>query len=142
MKERFLKIKNKLFGIATMVSVAMITTTNKVFAAGNSNSTVSSQNVESVTKKIVDAVKDLAMPIGAALIFIGVVLTAIRIAVHHNNPKERTENISSLGWLVVAALILGASLLIAGLIIKVTSNNGSLYEASASTLACFVPIVM
>lgn len=124
-KEKVYKLNEKACAISAITTISAFNLFNKAFAAGESS--INTQQVSDVTGKIKDAVTSLAMPIGSLLIFISVVLTAIRIAIHHNNPKSRSEDLSSIGWLVIAGLLLGASLVIAGIIIKVTSNNGSLY---------------
>lgn len=123
--QKFKDVKSKILEVGTLTSAILFNISTKVLATGNS--AINTEQVNTITDKIKNAVTSLAMPIGSLLIFICVVLTAIRLAVNHNNPKARTENLSSLGWLVIAGLILGASLIIAGIIINVTSNNGALW---------------
>ncbi|HBF76639.1 hypothetical protein [Clostridium tyrobutyricum] len=122
----FKKIKDKMVLFLSTINMFFLTTTSKVFAAGGS-SAISTQEVTNVTEKIKNVITQLAMPIGSLCILVGVISTAIRIAVNHNNPKERTENLNSLWWLAIASFILGAALLITGVIINVTSNNGVMY---------------
>lgn len=44
-----------------------------------------------------------------------------------NNPQKRSESIGSLAWICGGGVILGASLIIAGIIINIATNNtGSL----------------
>lgn len=44
-----------------------------------------------------------------------------------NNPQKRSESIGSLSWICGGGVILGASLVIAGIIINISTNNsGSL----------------
>lgn len=40
-----------------------------------------------------------------------------------NNPQKRAESIGSLAWICCGGVILGASLIIAGIIINVATNN-------------------
>lgn len=124
--QKLKKLKTKVLEIGICTSTFLFNAYTKVAAAPGS-SAINTEQVETITGKIKDAVTSLAMPIGSLLIFICVVLTSIRLAISHNNPKARTENLSSLGWLVIAGLILGSSLIIAGIIINVTSNGGALW---------------
>lgn len=40
-----------------------------------------------------------------------------------NNPQKRAESIGSLAWICGGGVVLGASLIIAGIIINVATNN-------------------
>lgn len=40
-----------------------------------------------------------------------------------NNPQKRAESIGSLAWICGGGVILGASLIIAGIIINIATNN-------------------
>ena len=40
-----------------------------------------------------------------------------------NNPQKRAESIGALAWICGGSVILGASLIIAGIIINVATNN-------------------
>lgn len=122
------RIKEKVAMATIIAGTFLITLPTNVYAAPG-GSAIDTKAVTTITSKIKVAVTTLAMPIGSVLIFICVVLTAIKLAVNHNNPKARTENLSSIGWLVIAGLLLGASLVVAGIIVSVTSNNGALYTS-------------
>ena len=64
---------------------------------------------------------------GGVLIFASIVIAAIRMIANANNPQRRAESIGSLAWICGGGVILGASLIIAGIIINVATNNtGSL----------------
>lgn len=61
------------------------------------------------------------------LIFASVVITALRMITNANNPQKRADSIGSLVWICGGGVILGASLIIAGIIINIATNNsGSL----------------
>ena len=40
-----------------------------------------------------------------------------------NNPQKRSESIGSLAWICGGGVVLGASLIIAGIIIIIATNN-------------------
>jgi len=131
MQNKLKTITDKSFMYCSSIALSLMLNVNKVFAEGSS--AIDASQVDSITNKMKEAVTSLAMPIGSILIFVCVVITALRIAINHNNPNKRSENLASIGWLVIAGLILGASLVIAGIIINITSQNGSLYGAMAVT---------
>ena len=53
---------------------------------------------------------------GGVLIFASVVIAAIKMIANSNNPQKRSESIGSLAWICGGGVILGASLIIAGII--------------------------
>ena len=63
------------------------------------------------------------MPLGSILIFASVVIVAIRMITNANNPQKRAESIGSLAWICGGGVVLGASLIIAGIIVNVATNN-------------------
>ena len=64
---------------------------------------------------------------GGVLIFASIVIAAIKMIANANNPQKRAESIGSLAWICGGGIILGLSLIIAGIIINIATNNtGSL----------------
>jgi len=57
------------------------------------------------------------------LIFASIVIAAIKMIANANNPQKRAESIGSLAWICGGGVILGASLIISGIIINVATNN-------------------
>ena len=54
-------------------------------------------------------------------------VAAIKMIANSNNPQKRSESIGSLAWICGGGVVLGASLIIAGIIVNIaTNNNGSL----------------
>jgi len=51
-----------------------------------------------------------------------------------NNPQKRSDSISSLAWICGGGVILGASLIIAGIIVNVATNStgGLLVDGSGN----------
>lgn len=61
------------------------------------------------------------------LIFASVIIAAIKMITNANNPQKRAESVGSLAWICGGGVVLGASLIIAGIIINIATNNtGSL----------------
>lgn len=57
------------------------------------------------------------------LIFASVVIAAIKMIVNANNPQKRAESIGSLAWICGGGVILGASLIISGIIVNIATNG-------------------
>lgn len=57
------------------------------------------------------------------LIFASIVIAALKMIANANNPQKRAESIGSLAWICGGGVILGASLIIAGIIINVATNG-------------------
>ena len=57
------------------------------------------------------------------LIFASIVIAAIKMIANANNPQKRAESIGSLAWICGGGVILGASLIIAGIIVNVATNG-------------------
>lgn len=51
------------------------------------------------------------------------VVAALKMIANSNNPQKRAESIGALAWICGGGVILGASLIIAGIIINVATNN-------------------
>lgn len=65
--------------------------------------------------------------LAGVLIFASVVIAAVKMIANANNPQKRAESIGSLAWICGGGVLLGASLIVAGIIINVATNNtGSL----------------
>ena len=85
--------------------------------------TIGTAEVETATENIKRVITSIAMPLGGVLIFASVVIAAIKMIANANNPQKRAESIGSLAWICGGGVILGASLIIAGIIINVATNN-------------------
>jgi len=100
---------------------------NQVFAEDS----IGTEEVQTATDNIKRVITSIAMPLGGVLIFASVVVAALRMIANANNPQKRSESIGSLAWICGGGVILGASLIIAGIIINVATNNtGSLLTGS------------
>lgn len=117
-----MKIKNKkiLKKIATATSslIFYITYNSVVFATA-----IGTTEVQTATENIKRAITSIAMPLGGVLIFGSIVIAAIKMIANANNPQKRSESISSLAWICGGGIVLGGSLIIAGIIINIATNN-------------------
>ena len=84
---------------------------------------IGTAEVKTATENIKRVITSVAMPLGGVLIFASVVIAAIKMIVNANNPQKRSESIGSLAWICGGGVILGLSLIIAGIIVNVATNN-------------------
>ena len=111
----------KIITIAVMI--LLILCFDKVCLAES----IGTEEVETATDNIKRVITSIAMPLGGVLIFASVVVAALKMIANSNNPQKRAESIGSLAWICGGGVILGASLIIAGIIINIATNNtGSL----------------
>lgn len=116
------KLLSKLSAMGTTITLLAIKS-NLCFA----ETSIGTAEVEAATNNIKRVITSIAMPLGSVLIFASVVVAAIKMIANANNPQKRAESIGSLAWICGGGVILGASLIIAGIIINVATNNsGSL----------------
>lgn len=129
MKEKYNKVIKFLSKFGATVMCCLLGLQMKVLAApssgggGGGKSVINTAQVETTANNIKNAAMAAAFPLGSVLILIGVISVSIRIAVHHNNPNERSKALGGLGWLALSALLLGSALLIAGLFIQLGTNG-------------------
>lgn len=114
--------KKKLVVIRIFTILAMImlffTNINTVLATG-----IGTAEVTQATDNIKRVITSIAMPLGGVLIFASIVIAAIKMIANANNPQKRAESIGSLAWICGGGIILGLSLIIAGIIINIATNN-------------------
>lgn len=91
-------------------------------------SSISTKEVEEATGNIENAVIKLAMPIGSVLVFVSIVIIALKMIVNSGNPNKRTESIGSLAWVVGGFMLLGLALIVSGIILSIATNGtGAMY---------------
>ena len=122
------KIKNKIWIIP---SILMIVPT-KVFAVEGS---INTAEINQATENIKNAVIKLAMPIGGILVFVSIVIIALKMIVNSNNANKRSESIGALAWVCTGTMLLGLSLIVAGIIISIATNGGGALIQSTGTTA-------
>lgn len=124
-KRRKKQIITKLKAIGAIFTLFAMKT-NMVFATEGGTS-IGTAEVETATENLKRVITSIAMPLGGVLIFASVVIAAIKMIANSNNPQKRAESIGSLAWICGGGVVLGASLIIAGIIINIATNNtGSL----------------
>lgn len=115
--KNFKKIKNKLYLASTM----MLLLPTNVFATSGS---INTAEVTQATENIKNAIIKLAMPIGGILVFVSIVIIALKMIVNSNNANKRSESIGALAWVCAGTMLLGLSLIVSGIILSVATNGG------------------
>ena len=113
--------KKQIIPIGTIL-LSVLSRSNIVFAEG-----IGTAEVQTATDNIKNVITSIAMPLGGVLIFASIVVAALKMIANSNNPQKRSESIGSLAWICGGGVILGSSIIIAGIILNVSTNNtGSL----------------
>ncbi len=116
MKKKERNLKLKISTLMTSILIALINA--KTYAT-----TIGTQEVEIATQNIKDAVIKLAMPIGSVLMFVSIVIIAIKLIVNANNPNKRSEGIGGLAWVAVGFMLLSLALIVSGIVLSVATNG-------------------
>lgn len=125
MKELRKKLKLSTITVPLMVMMLNI----KTYAA----TTIGTQEVETATQNIRDAVIKLAMPVGSVLMFVSIVIIAIKLIVNANNPNKRSEGIGGLAWVAAGFMLLSLALIVSGIVLSVATNgSGSMIGGGES----------
>lgn len=117
LKRIYYKMKNKIW----ILSTTLMLLPAKVFAAQGS---ISTAEVNQATENIKNAVIKLAMPIGGILVFVSIVIIALKMIVNSNNANKRSESIGALAWVCAGTMLLGLSLIVSGIILSIATNGG------------------
>lgn len=91
----------------------------KVYA----ESSISTTEVKTATDNIKNAVVKLAIPIGSVLMFVSIVIIALKMIANSGNPSKRTESIGSLAWVAGGFLLLGLALVVSGIVLSIATNG-------------------
>lgn len=70
-------------------------------------------------QNIIPVVKDASLYLGVILVFVGLIMWAVKLIVAHGNPHKRSEILESGGWLIAAAIVLGLIGIIFNLVISI-----------------------
>lgn len=108
--------ENGVKAVFLSVMGALYLAPSKALAAQN---IISVEEIDKAASKIRDVVKDISIPVGAAIIFASIVVISMKIIISHANPNKRSEAMGGLAWVTVGAILLGSSMLVAGIIAKV-----------------------
>lgn len=113
------KRKTQMLAKLSIIGTTILLFTNNMcYATG-----IGTADVQTATENIKRVITSIAMPLGGVLIFASVVVAAIKMIANANNPQKRAESIGSLAWICGGGVVLGASLIIAGIIINIATNN-------------------
>ena len=115
-KNKKINLKTKLTTIATPLLVMLLNA--RTYAT-----TIGTQEVETATQNIKDAVIKIAMPIGTVLMFVSIVIIAIKLIVNANNPNKRSEGIGGLAWVAAGFMLLSLALIVSGIILSIATNG-------------------
>lgn len=114
------KEKLQKFKIASLVTLGTMFLLNlKTYAS----STIGTQEVETATQNIKNAVIQLAMPVGSVLMFVSIVIIAIKLIVNANNPNKRSEGVGGLAWVAAGFMLLSLALIVSGIILSISTNG-------------------
>lgn len=113
-----IKRKKIISKLSMMATTLVLFTHNVCFATA-----IGTAEVQTATENIKRVITSIAMPLGGVLIFASIVVAALKMITNANNPQKRAESIGSLAWICGGGVILGASLIIAGIIINVATNS-------------------
>lgn len=86
-------------------------------------SSISTAEVNTATENIKQAVIKLAMPIGSVLMFVSIVIIALKMIANSGNPNKRTESIGSLAWVAGGFMLLGLALIVSGILLSIATNG-------------------
>jgi hypothetical protein len=85
---------------------------------------ISERTTEEVSQRVVDLVKGITIPLGSALIFIAIVVTAFKIIATAGKPEERAKVLGSLPYILGGGVLLGGAVMAAGWIIGLMLKAG------------------
>ena len=118
-EHKFLKAISKLKWTIYTTPVFISLLNVKVYA----ESSISITEVKTATDNIKDAVVKLAIPIGSVLMFVSIVIIALKMIANSGNPSKRTESIGSLAWVAGGFMLLGLALIVSGIILSIATNG-------------------
>lgn len=110
----------KVKKIVGVIPTALLIFTNNVFAT---SAILGTQEVTTATQNLQRVITSLAIPLGSVIIFASIVITALKMIFNSNNPNKRSESIGSLAWITAGGVLLGLSLVLAGIILNVATNG-------------------
>jgi len=111
----YLQRNRKTITVLFMIIMLLNIILSENALGGNGETT---KQVESLRTRIVKAVKDIAYPLGGALVFVSIILISIKIIVSHYNPNARGQAMEGLQWVAIGAVLLGSAILVANIMIS------------------------
>ncbi len=118
-KQILFKKNSKMKVIAFITPILLALMKVRVYAA----SSISTAEVQTATENIKSAVVKLAMPVGSILMFVSIVIIALKMIANSGNPNKRTESIGSLAWVAGGFMLLGLALIVSGIVLSIATNG-------------------
>lgn len=118
------RFKEKAKKVAALVPVTLMIASTNVFAKSEKiTDAVGTEEVTTATENLKRVITSIAIPLGSIIIFASIVITALKMIFNSNNPNKRSESIGSLAWITGGGVLLGLSLVVAGIILNVATNG-------------------
>ena len=118
------RFKEKVTKIIPLVPVTlMMASTNVLAKTEEITDAVGTEEVTTATENLKRVITSIAIPLGSIIIFASIVITALKMIFNSNNPNKRSESIGSLAWITGGGVLLGLSLVVAGIILNVATNG-------------------
>lgn len=68
---------------------------------------------------------------GGILVFVSIVVIALKMIVNSNNANKRSDSIGALAWVCAGTMLLGLALIVSGIIVSIaTDGSGSLISGA------------
>lgn len=74
--------------------------------------------------KITQLVKDVGMPVGGGILFLSVVIIAIKLMLSSSNAQKRTQVMEGFLYMGIGGAVLGGALFVAGLVLGLGQGLG------------------
>lgn len=115
-------IREKLYAVTAMISANLILAKNVMGADGDVGNAdgvggVTVVDPESFGEKITQLVTDIGMPIGGGILFLSVVIIAIKLMITSSNAQKRTQVMEGFMYMGIGGAVLGGALFVAGLVL-------------------------
>lgn len=85
---------------------------------------VTEKTADEVANKLSDTIQSIVFPLGGLIVFVAVIIVAVKLITTAGKPKERAEAMESIPYIILGGLLLGGGMLIAGLVLKLMKTVG------------------
>jgi len=114
-------MRNKIAKITGAVSALGCFAAKTAFA---DTAGITEQTADTLGNKMVTLANNIMEPLGAAVIFISILIAGVRIILSSGRPEERSRAISALPYILGGGFLLGGAMLVAGFIIGTGKSLG------------------
>lgn len=113
------KIKNFLLKSKTIITDAFLTLSAIVVVncpvfADSIDQSISTQSSSAVESRLFGSTKTVLMAVGGGAIAIALGIVGLKMILAHKREETRTEALSSIGWIVGGAVVIGAIAIFVG----------------------------